>query len=394
MPINNSLIEDSLGAMRLAIGDPPASLHEPHFAGNEYSYIKECLDSTFVSSVGRFVDRFEAELANFCEVDFAVVVNNGTSALHMALNSIGVSTGDEVLCPSLTFVATANAISHCGAVPHFVESDEITYGIDPIKLLEYLKKTTKKKNNTTINKITGRSIKAIVPVHVFGHPCQIDALLEVAREFNLMVIEDAAESIGSLYKGRSTGSFGLLGIVSFNGNKTITTGGGGAVLTNDRDLATHIKHITTTAKVPHDWRFIHDALGYNFRMPNLNAALGCAQLELLPAIIIRKRRLFEIYNSYFSRIPGLSVLKEPNGCSSNYWLQTLVLDREHTIFQRDLLETLNKAGFMSRPPWDLLHTLNPYLGHPRMETPIAMSLSKRLVNIPSSPALVGDKSHA
>lgn len=387
MPANPDLVSQTVTAVRSVVGAAPAALHEPRFAGREWEYIKECLDSTFVSSVGKFVDRFEAELAAYTGAKHAVAVVNGTAALHVALRLAGVQAQDEVLVPALTFIATANAISYCNAVPHFVESEERCLGVDPVALRSYLDAHTEQRNGLCINKSSGRVIRAIVPMHTFGHPVLLDELLAVAQDFNLVMVEDAAESLGSYYHGRHTGTFGQLGTLSFNGNKTITTGGGGAILTNDSALAVRAKHLTTTAKLPHAWHYVHDEIGYNYRMPNLNAALGCAQLEQLPQFIQSKRNLFERYREAFASVHGISVQGEPENCSSNYWLQALVLDRDN-IGQHDaLLQALNAAGCMSRPAWTLMHKLTPYAACPSMALPVAESLAARLINIPSSSVL-------
>ena len=362
-------------------------LHEPVFSGNEWCYLKECLDSTFVSSVGKFVDRFETDLCALTGAKFAVAVVNGTAALHIALKLAGVLPGDEVLIPSLSFVATANAVTYCGANPHFVDSEEKTLGIDAEKLRTYLGDCTEERSGRCINRRTGQVIRALVPMHTFGHPSDLDGLRDVAEDFHLALVEDAAESLGSYYRGRHTGTFGLLGTLSFNGNKVITTGGGGAILTNDEQLARHAKHLTTTAKIPHAWEYRHDEVGYNYRMPNLNAALGCAQLERLPLMLAAKRDLYEAYKSAFASVKGVSLVSEPEHCRSNYWLQTLFLDAEHAS-QRDLvLRATNDAGVMTRPAWELLHRLAPFIDCPRMGLPNAESLFRRLINIPSGAAL-------
>jgi aminotransferase in exopolysaccharide biosynthesis len=283
------------------IGPAPVALHEPYFEGNELEYLKECIDSTYVSSIGKFVDRFEYELANFTGAKYAVSTVNGTSALQIALLLAGVQNGDEVLMPALTFVATANAAVYCNANPHFVDSEESTFGIDAGKLNEYLLANSELKAGLCVNKNTGRIIRALVPMHAFGHPSNLSDLVQVARDFRLVLVEDAAESLGSYYKGQHTGTFGLLGTLSFNGNKTITTGGGGAVLTNSAELAKQAKHLTTTAKISHEWEYRHDQVGYNYRMPNLNAALGCAQIEQLPNKLAVKRKLFENIGTFDER---------------------------------------------------------------------------------------------
>lgn len=376
-----------VAAIRAVIGDGPAVLHEPRFAGNEWLYLKECLDSTFVSSVGHFVDRFEAELAAFTGARHCIAVCNGTAALHVALLLAGVNDGDEVLLPALTFAATTNAVAYCRAVPHFLDSEERTLGLDAHAAREYLAGTTELRGGVCVNRKTGRAIRAIVPMHAFGHPVDLDAMLALARDYHLVVVEDAAESLGSYYQGRHTGTFGTLGTLSFNGNKTITTGGGGAVLTDDATLARRAKHLTTTAKLPHRWEYRHDELGYNYRLPNLNAALGCAQLEQLPTLLAAKRRLNERYASAFAAVRGVRLLREPEGSRSNYWLQTLLLDREHESERDEVLGATNDAGFMTRPIWVLNHRLHQFQTAPRMPLSVAESLERRVVNIPSSAQL-------
>jgi perosamine synthetase len=386
--VASRLSNQVLHAIRSVVGEGPVALHEPNFAGNEWQYLKQCLDSSFVSSVGKFVDRFEADLAAYTGARFAVAVVNGTAALHVALRLAEVEPGEEVLIPALTFVATANAVVYCGAIPHLVDSEERTLGMDPTALRDHLNDIAERRDGHCVNRITGRIIRAVVPMHAFGHPVDIERLLEVAREFNLTVIEDAAESLGSTVGGRHTGTFGAMGILSFNGNKTITTGGGGAILTNDADLAQRAKHLTTTAKVPHAWNYRHDEVGFNYRLPNLNAALGCAQLERLPVLLEAKRRLFERYSAAFVQLRGVSVVAEPPGCRSNYWLQTLLLDAD-VAFERDVvLATTNDAGIMTRPAWTLMSQLQHFAGCPRMDLRVAEALESRLVNIPSSAQLV------
>jgi aminotransferase in exopolysaccharide biosynthesis len=382
--MQSTLADQVVEAVRTAVGPGPVALHEPCFAGNEWNYLKECLDSTYVSSVGKFVDRFEAELAAYTGAKHVVAVVNGTAALHVALQLAGVHTGDEVLIPALTFVATANAVAYCGAIPHFVDSEERTLGLDPRALHEYLKSTTEIAGGQCVNRATGRVIRSMVPMHAFGHPADIEGILAVARDFHLTLIEDAAESLGSTVRGRHTGTFGMMGTLSFNGNKTVTTGGGGAILINDKDLATRAKHLTTTAKLPHRWEFRHDEIGYNYRLPNINAALGCAQLEQLPGFLTAKRRLFGRYQSAFAGVSRARVVAEPAHCRSNYWLQAVLLD-ESVAPQRDtVLAATNDAGFMTRPVWTLMHRLLPYCDCPRMELPVAESLERRLINLPSS----------
>ena len=377
-------------ALRIALKSPQGlvPLHEPTFAGNEWLYLKECLDSTFISSAGKFVDRFEVELAAYTGAKHAVAVVNGTAALHIALKLAGVGSNNEVLVPALTFVATANAITYCSAIPHFVDSEERTLGVDAAKLREYLNASTAQHSGQCVNRNSGRVIRALVPMHTFGHPVDLDGLLAIAQDFNLALVEDAAESLGSYYHGQHTGTFGQFGTLSFNGNKTITTGGGGAILTNDAGLARHARHLTTTAKLPHAWDYVHDEIGYNYRMPNLNAAVGCAQLEQLPALLAAKRELFQRYRAAFAEVAGVSLMAEPQHCQSNYWLQTLLLDPEHAPQRDAVLQATNAAGIQTRPAWMLMNELAPFKDYPSMELSGAQSLSQRLINIPSSSSLV------
>lgn len=378
------IAEQVVSALREVLGERSVALHEPSFGGNEWLYLKECLDSTFVSSVGKFVDRFEAELADATGARHAVAVVNGTAALHIALKLAGVQAGDEVLVPALTFVSTANAVTYCSAIPHFVDSEERTLGMDPGKLRAHLAETTEQRAGLCCNRATGRTVRAMVPMHTFGHPVDIDGLLALARDFNITMVEDAAESLGSYYHGRHTGTFGLLGILSFNGNKTITTGGGGAILTNDTELARRAKHLTTTAKLTHRWEFVHDEVGYNYRMPNVNAALGCAQLEQLAGFLQNKRSLFGSYRNAFAAVPDVRLIAEPPNCKSNYWLQTLLLDESIAEQRDDILAATNDAGLITRPAWTLIHELAPFHQCPSMSLKGAESLARRLLNLPSS----------
>lgn len=382
------IVKETLCALESVLGPGPVTLHEPVLAGNEWHYLKECLDSTFVSSVGEFVDKFEYQLTKYTGAKHAVAVVNGTAALHIALLLAGVVRGDEVLVPALTFVATVNSIAYCGASPHFVDSEEGTLGIDPTKLQDYLNENTFQQSGNCINKNTGSIIRAIMPMHTFGHPVAIREIIALADEHNISVIEDASESLGSFYQGKHTGTFGQLGTLSFNGNKTITTGGGGAILTNDTDLAVMAKHLTTTAKCPHDWEYKHDQIGYNYRMPNINAALGCAQLEQLQELLVKKRKLFRRYNESFRSVTGVNLVSEPEGCQSNYWLQTIILKSEYCQYRDDILKATNAAGYMARPAWNLISEMDVYSSCPRMNLECAYSLVSRLINIPSSSNLI------
>lgn len=378
-----------LTALREVFGarDGFIALHEPRFAGREWEYVKECLDTGWVSSVGKFVDSFEQRLAETCGVRHAVAVVNGTAALHAALLVAGVAHGDEVIVPALTFVATANAVMHANAVPHFADSEEATLGLDPAKLASHLDAVAELRDGHCVNRLTGRRIAALVPMHVFGHPVDMDPLTELAARWNLPVLEDAAEALGSRYKGRPAGSLGRLAAISFNGNKILTTGGGGAILTDDPDLARRAKSLTTTAKKPHRWAFEHEEAAFNYRLPNINAALGCAQLEQLDGFLAAKRRLAEAYHGVFANIAGLKVVAEPSFAHSNYWLNALLLDEDQAHRRDELLELTNNAGIMTRPAWGLMHRQPMYEACPRMDLSVAESLERRLVNIPSSAIL-------
>ena len=387
----DAFVQEIISAIQSVVGIKSVALHEPEFDGNEWEYTKECLDTNFVSSVGKYVDKFERSLEDYTGSKHAIAVSNGTSALHISLLLAGVEQGDEVLVPALTFVATANAIIYCGAEPHFVDSEADSLGIDPEKLRTHLHSSTTLIAGQCRNRISGKVIRAIVPMHMFGHPSKIRELLDVCMEFGITMVEDAAESLGSYYSDKHTGTFGLLGTLSFNGNKTITTGGGGAILTNDPELAKRAKHLTTTAKVPHKWQYVHDEVGYNYRLPNINAALGCAQLENIESKISRKRMLFELYQDAFKSMSGVSILREPTGSRSNYWLQTILLDSKKISARNRILERTNEIGISTRPAWDLLTTLRPYKDFPSMDLAQATDLASRVVNLPSSPQLAKAK---
>jgi perosamine synthetase len=379
----------ALAAVRSVLGPATGTiaLHEPEFGGQEWQYVKDCIDTGWVSSVGSYVDRFERDLQDITGAEYAVATSNGTSALHVCLLLAGVRPGDEVLMPTLTFIATANAVSYAGATPHFVESEAISLGVDARALESYLHEIAESRAGVCFNRRTGARIRALVVMHVFGHPCDLDALAELARRWELVLIEDAAESLGASYKGRHTGNVGHVSALSFNGNKVVTTGGGGAILTRDADLGRRAKHLTTTARVPHRWSFLHDELGYNYRLPNINAALGCAQLAQLPSFLERKRRLAARYALAFSTVSGMRFLDEPAQTRSNFWLNAIVLEPDHAPLRDELLTVLNDAGYMARPIWTLMHRLPMYADCPRMPVPLAESLEARVVNVPSSAKL-------
>lgn len=340
------------------------ALHEPFFDEHEIKLTNECIKSTFVSSVGKFVDDFEQKIAQFCGVKYAVACVNGTSALHLALKITGVKDGDKVITQPLTFIATANAICYCNAKPVFVDIDKDTLGLSPEKLEDYLRKN--------------KGIKAVVPMHTFGHPCKIEEIKEICDRFEIKLIEDCAESLGSFYKGVHTGNFGEIGILSFNGNKTITTGGGGMLLFNDETLAKKAKHLTTQAKLPHRWKFEHDEIGYNYRMPNINAALGLAQLEKLPKLLNNKRKLAKKYSDFF----GERFINEPKYAISNFWLNAILLKdaKERDAF----LTYTNDKNVMTRPAWTLMNKLKMFQDCEHGDLSNALWVEDRLVNLPSS----------
>lgn len=359
-------------------------LHAPTFSGNEKKYLDECIDSTFVSSVGAFVDRFERDIAEYTGARRAVVCVSGTNALHMALMLASVERDDEVLTQSLSFIATCNAISYIGAHPVFIDVDYDTMGLSPAALREWLEKhTVKDAGNVLRNKSTGRRVKSVVPMHTFGHPCRIDEIASICDEYCLELVEDAAESIGSFYKGKHTGTFGRIGAISFNGNKTITTGGGGMLLFNDEKLADLAKHLTTQAKVPSRWEFIHDHIGYNYRMPNINAALGCAQLEEISGFLASKRKTAEIYREFFASEPGgIKFMAEPTKSVSNYWLNAIAFP---TREERDrFLQYSNDHGVMTRPIWELMWRLPMFEHCERDSQTNTVLLADTIVNLPSS----------
>lgn len=362
------------------------ALHEPRFSGREQEYLKDCIDSTFVSSVGKYVDRFEQELAAYTGAGYAVATVNGTAALHAALVLAGVESTDEVITQPLTFVATVNAIKYCGAEPCFVDVDPSTMGLSPDALRRFLEAHAVLEDGLCKNRVTGRIIRAVVPVHTFGHPARMDEIVAVCEQYGLVVVEDAAESLGSFYRGQHTGTFGRMGVFSFNGNKTITCGGGGVIVTNDEALARKAKHITTTAKIPHTWEYDHDCVGFNYRMPNLNAALACAQLEQINTVLKSKRELASEYAAFFERI-GVTFVQEPTDAHSNYWLNTLRFENRE---QRDqFLEATNSQGVMTRPVWKLMNRLEMYSGAISGDLSVAETLENCLVNIPSSGRIDG-----
>lgn len=378
-----------LDAIRRVTGPGPIPLHAPTIGAAERATVLDCLDSTFVSSVGAYVGRFEAELSRITGARHAVAVTSGTAALHAALVCAGVRPGDEVLVPSLTFAATAAAVVHAGATPHFVDVDATTGMVDAGALDAYLRTVAVRWGGASVHRATGRPLRALVPMHLFGHVADMPALLAVADAHGLVVVEDAAEALGSTRDGRHAGTWGRAGIVSFNGNKIVTTGGGGAILTDDADLASRARHLTTTARIAHPWAVAHDAIGWNYRLPNLNAALGCAQLSRLDVFVDAKRTLHARYATAFADVAGVRLLTAPASVTTNHWLQAIVLGDDALALRDALLDAAVADGLQLRPVWTPLHRLAPYRDCPAMPLTVTDDLARRLVNLPSSPSLAG-----
>ncbi len=373
-----------IDCIRNSIKHKSAKLHDPIFLGNEKKYLKDCIDMNIVSTTGPFISKLENKLKDFTSVKYVSLLNSGTSALQIALIVAGVEEQNEVLMPAMTFAATAHAVMYLNATPHFVDSEMNTLGIDVSRLRDYLQSISIKKNGYTINKQTNKIIKAIIPVHTFGHPVNISQLLKLGREFNLKIIEDSAESIGSFYKKKHTGTFGSLGVLSFNGNKTITTGGGGAILTNNKEYDKLARHLAATSKKSHHWEYIHDRLGFNYRMPNLNAALGLAQMENIKKILKNKRKLYSSYKYNFSNNEYVDLFKEPKNCKSNYWFQTIILKNKHVSKKNIIIKNLNNHGLQCRPAWKILPELNHLRRFPKMNLINAKKIYSAVINIPSN----------
>ena len=382
-----TLAKDLLDATRRVTGPGEHSLHEPLFGEDELATVAKTIGSTMVSSVGPQITEFEDQVKKFTGAAFAVATVNGTAALQIALESSGLRPGDEVLLPSLTFAATASAVVHAGGIPVFIDSDPERIGLDPTSLKLWLQANAVGSAGKTKNKSSGNPIHSIVPVHIFGHPVQMNQVLDICNEFNILLLEDAAESLGSYFEDQHTGTFGTAGIISFNGNKTITTGGGGMVLTNSGEIASRARHLITTAKVPHAWEYIHDTVGYNFRLPNLNAALGVAQMKNLTSIIEMQRGLYKKYATELRDISGTRLLSEPADSRSNFWLQAIVLDRGNEGARDEILELFHGDDLRVRPAWRPLHMLEPYAKYERTSMAGTEDVYARLVNLPSSPKL-------
>lgn len=357
-------------------------LHEPRFIGNEREYVLDAIDSTFVSSVGKYVDKFEEMMCQITGANYAVAIVNGTNALHLSLLLAGVEPGEEVLTQPLTFIATANAINYCQATSHFVDVDKETMGLSPSLLKNHLEQVAELREGKCYNKQTNKRIAACVPMHTFGLPMYIDELVAICNQYNIPVVEDAAESLGSYYKGKHTGTFGLLGTFSFNGNKTVTSGGGGAIVTNDLALAKRAKHLSTQAKIAHKWEYKHDEIGYNYRMPNLNAALACAQLEQLDFYVENKRELSNLYHNFLKSNDNIKLAREVEHGKANYWLNAVILENREK--RDEFLEQTNSQGIMARPIWELMNRLEMFENSPKSDLSNSEWLADRVVNITSS----------
>ncbi len=381
-----SLVGDICTALTDALRhcEPPVLLHRPYLPPHAWDYVKACLDTGWVSSAGAYVTEFERKLSSFTGCAHVIATVNGTAALQTCLFLAGVRPDDEVICPTLTFVATANAIAHCGAVPHFIDVSSTRLSIDAELLEQHLNDIVTAGHSGPINRHTGRRLGGVCLMHCFGHSADIDPIVQTCRRFNIPLIEDAAESLGTYYKGQHTGRFGLLAAVSFNGNKILTTGGGGAILTDDPTLAEQARHVTTTGKVPHPWEFHHDVVAWNYRMPNINAAMGVAQLELLPALLQAKAAVAERYREAFAAIEGLTFLESPPESSSNHWLNNILLDHHSEGCRDAILNELNAIGYQTRPIWKPMHLLPMYQHCPRTSLSISESIYRRCISLPSS----------
>lgn len=361
----------------------PFFLHEPSLGQIEKKYLNNCLSSKMISTAGYFTKKFEEDLKKFTKAKYALTLINGTSALHLSIISLGIKKNEEILLPSLTFVATGNSILYNNSIPHFIDvEDNLTIDFDKLEI--YLKKISKMKNGKCYNKKTGRYIRAIIPMHTFGHVCDVKKLKRLSKNFNLFIIEDAAEALGSFQKKKHAGTFGDVGILSFNGNKILTTGMGGAILTNNQKIYFKAKHLAATAKVQSKWDYIHDELGYNYRLPSLNASLGCAQLKKIHILLQNKRKLFKKYQLSFSKLEFIKILKEPIGNKSNYWLQTVILNKSHKHLLKPILQKCYEEKIYLRPSWKPLHRLNFFKNYPKMNLDNTNSLFERVINLPSS----------
>ncbi len=372
-----------LQSLRSVIKSKKVGLHEPYLGENEKRYLKKCIESGYVSYLGEYVLSLEKKITDYTGAKYAVTTNSGTSALHLACRLLEINNNCEVLMPALSFVAPANAVSYMNGTPHFVDIENETFGIDPQKLRNYLSNTTYLTNLGCINKRTKKVIKAIIVIHAYGHPAQIQKIIRIANEFKIKVIEDAAESLGSFYNNKHTGLFGDIGVLSFNGNKVITTGGGGALLTKNKKIYENAKHLSTTAKIKHKWEYIHNEVGYNYRMPNINAAVGCSQFERISKLLKYKRRLARKYEIIFEDFDEVRFMKERKNSISNYWLNTIIIEKNFKSIRDDLLQKLHKNGYQARPLWEPLNKLKMFKACPKDNLAVTNDIVSRTINLPS-----------
>lgn len=377
-----------IDGLKKLLGDKQQFLHEPSLGIDELNFVAKAIKKNSISTKGIFVPLFEKKLKEYTKTKHAISIINGTQSIFIALKALGVKTNHEILVPALTFVGTVNAISYLGAEPHFIDSKLDDFGVNCQKLEDYLSKIVKIKNNRCINIKTGRIIKAIIPVHIFGHPCEIDKIVKIAKKYKLFVVEDAAEALGSFYKGKHLGTFGDVGCFSFNGNKIITTGNGGAVITSNQKLIKKIKHLVTTAKIFHKWEYIHDDIGYNYRLSSINAAIGIAQIKRIQKFLKAKRKLFNLYSNFFQKVNGVTLFKEKKYCKSNYWLQTIILNKEKTHLKNKILNYGFKKKIYLRPTWQLISNLKPYKKKQKMNLSGSNEIYNRVINLPSSQSLI------
>lgn len=370
------------------VNSGPRELHAPFFTNLEYLYTKKCIETKVVSSIGNYTNIFEKKLCKFTKSKFVVAVNSGTSAIHLALIAANLKRNEEVLMPAFNFIANANAVSYLHGIPHFVDIEKESLGVDPISLKNYLSKILIKKNNFYINKKTKNKVKVLMITHIFGHSAKIKELIKIAKKFNLFVVEDASEALGSFNDNRHLGTFGDIGVLSFNGNKLITTGGGGAIMTNKKKFFIRIKSLSTVSKVVHPWKYEYNDVGYNYRMPNINAALGLAQIENLKILLKSKRELFCLYNKKIKPLKWVKLLGEPNKCKSNFWLQALVLSKKNYALINKILKHVNKKGLQARPVWNLINTNKPYKKYPSMNLKNSIEMRGKIINIPSSSGII------
>ncbi len=359
-------------------------LHEPFIDRKDLLTVTKALKNKHVAGKGNYTNKFEKKISKLTKSKYVISCSSGTSALHLALKYLEINSNDEVLVPAINFISTANAIIYCGGSPHFIDVSEKTLGVDTLKLSRYLNQIGKFQGGKIINKKTGKTIRAIIPMHTFGHPCEMDKINNLAKKFKIECVEDAAEGIGSFYKNKHVGTFGIMGILSFNGNKTITSGGGGAILTNQKSIEKKIRNLTNHSKIDHTWKYDYYDIGYNYRMPNINAALGCSQIDKAKFIIKNHRKIYEIYKKKFRDVKYGRIFKEPPGARSNYWLQTFLLNEDNYKLRNKILNTTNKSGIHTRPAWKLMSKIKHLKKFPKMNLSKSENLINRIINLPSS----------